>query len=70
MREFENGISMRKKCIELMGINEQRTKDVLGTKHEYNVFIESDDEKGESDMETSSALSNSEANDDIFSHFS
>ena len=69
MREFENGISMKKKCLELIAINEQRIKDVLGAMQDF-VYVESEDEKGDSDEETTSALSMSEANDDIFSHFS
>ena len=52
-----------------MGINDQRMKDVLGSPQNF-VFVESEDEKGDSDEETTSALSISEANDDIFSHLS
>ena len=60
---------MKKRLVELQAINEQRVKDVLGTKYDY-ILLESEDEKGDTDDETTSALSLSEANDDIFSHFS
>ena len=67
-REFENILTMRKRCKELYEINEARMVEMLGTPAD-NQIVESDTENS-IEVDSSSQMSLSEINDDLISHHS